>query len=39
VRTYQLRAMASTETTPTTPDMRVIWKIATPDDLRVWTEC
>jgi uncharacterized protein (DUF952 family) len=31
--------MASpTETIPTTPDMRVLWKIATPDDLKSWTE-
>ena len=31
--------MASpTETIPTTPDMRVIWKIVTPGDLKAWTE-
>ena len=31
--------MASpTETIPTTPDMRVIWKIVTPEDLKAWTE-
>lgn len=33
------KAMASpTETPPTKPDMRVIWKIATPDDLEKWNE-
>ena len=33
------REMASaTETIPTTPDMRVLWKIVTPEDLKAWTE-
>ena len=29
---------SATETIPTTPDMRVLWKIVTPEDLKAWTE-